>query len=327
MARREANVNRNMSELNLHRVEGYHASGWDENYAQAGFGNENEESAALFFASDRAKSLKEIEEALQHGENVPIPKGYGIEVELGTEIYSRLLFETAMSKGFTDLFPAKLWKLQRDGSLEPERRGCVTGEAITQVFAKSWMRNNYRNFKLFWQFMDECGIRPNDSCGMHVNVGLYMFGKDIDTQCRNIAKIHNWIMNNWETALALVHRKPECAAQWSARMPRMTAAQIAEGNGNHHVAMNYSHLYESEITARRVEFRLVGPQKSYPAFRNTMEVIFHLVEQSKKLSAADFNDPSKLWRGANWHVHNRLRDVLPSYILDTIEFNMAERFI
>lgn len=318
MTRRGTQEQLNMAqELNIRNTSGYHSSnGRTGNYAHNGFGD-----VVKCFVSDRAIPLSDEEAKAELGKK--FHSLFGIEWECVSDIPTRFALDALMSHAF-ELFPDGFWKMESDGSLGGGD-GYST-EAISATFTKSWLRNNYQNFRAFYEFTGACSIRPNDSCGMHVNVSLNNFGKDLDTQARNVAKIHNWIMRNWETACALFHRSMN-HTYYCDRMAEYSAEDIKRGRGSHGVAMNYMHLYEDKITARRVEFRLVGPQTTYPAFRNTMEVIFHLIEQSKKLSARDFNDPVKLWNGGNFHVRDRVRDVLPADVFERIEFNAAERFI
>ena len=320
MARREARTMVNMEqELNIRNTNSYHGSGYTDgnggNYAHNGFGNDPK-----YWASDRGIPLSKAEYEAQQGKKLPAL--FGVEWETVSNIPSQFALNALMSQAFK-LFPDGFWKMESDCSLGG--RGANT-EAITSTFTKAWMRNNYRFFKAFYEYTKACGIAPDNSCGMHVNVSLVNFGKDLDTQAKNIAKIHNWIMNNWSIACKLFHRD-ERHTTYCSRMSNFTADDVKAGHGSHAVAMNYSHLYENKLTARRVEFRLVGPQESYPAFRNTMEVLFHLIEQSKKLSARDFEDPCKLWRGGNFHVRDRVRDVLPADVVARIEWNAEERFI
>ena len=88
--------------------------------------------------------------------------------------------------------------------------------------------------------------------------------------------------------------------------------------GSHGYMMNYSHMNETNGAAR-VEIRLVGPQKSFASFRNTMETIFHLVEAAK--DGRDFENPVALWRGCNECVIDRLADLVALGYLDTNAYN------
>ena len=71
---------------------------------------------------------------------------------------------------------------------------------------------------------------------------------------------------------------------------------------SHGVCFNLGHY-----NAGRIEIRLVGGQKNFACFRNTMEVIFHLVERVKKLSWKQCNDIQAIFKGCNNYVVNRLK--------------------
>lgn len=70
---------------------------------------------------------------------------------------------------------------------------------------------------------------------------------------------------------------------------------------SHYNACNYSHYPEG-----RIELRLVGGQKNFPCFRNTMESVFHLVEAVKILKWEDLDDLVKIFSGCNQYVADRI---------------------
>ena len=71
---------------------------------------------------------------------------------------------------------------------------------------------------------------------------------------------------------------------------------------NHGVSFNLGHW-----NSGRIEIRLVGGQKDYPCFRNTMESVFHLCDAVKTLSWADCDDLTKIFNGCNQYVYDRLK--------------------
>ena len=71
---------------------------------------------------------------------------------------------------------------------------------------------------------------------------------------------------------------------------------------SHGVSFNLGHW-----NSGRIEIRLVGGQKDYACFRNTMECVFHLVDAVKKLSWNDVDDLTKIFAGCNQYVFDRLK--------------------
>ena len=118
-------------------------------------------------------------------------------------------------------------------------------------------------------------------------------------------KLHNWIADNYNFACALFHRDIH-HTHYCGRMER----GVLDMCGSHGLMCNYSHMNAG--AASRIEIRLVGPQTTFPAFRNTLETIFHLVEAAK--DGRDFTNPVKLWAGCNECVLDRLHDFVNVYI-------------
>jgi hypothetical protein len=72
-------------------------------------------------------------------------------------------------------------------------------------------------------------------------------------------------------------------------------------SGDRYQAVNMAHYNKGHI-----ELRLPGGQKNFPCFRNTFEVIFHLVEVSKSISRRDCDNVVKIFSGCNKYVYDRL---------------------
>lgn len=287
---------------NIKTMSGYHArqnSDWNCERANSFIGG------AKYFASDRAKDLGTVENA----------KGYGIEWEMTSALTSNgTILATILDSEFRAHLPMNFFKFESDCTVDIE--------CVSQIGTKAFFRNHYASFKAIYKYLKTIQTGPNfggQSCGMHVNISIANFGKDEATQKANIMKLHNWInrdRNSYEFACKMLHRDIN-RTHYCGRM----TPDYLDACGSHGYCMNYAHMDEGK--ASRVEIRLVGAQKTFPAFRNTMETIFWLVKQSKELSADAWNDPIKLWSGCNQYVFDRLQDHFTDFeALETIRQNV-----
>ena len=273
---------KNRTPIEYNTIQGYHErTEWGTNYAEQGF-----EGGFKFFASDR-----------------PIPadaknKGYGLEIEMTSQLNNARALAFVLDKGVFAHFPKGLFKMQHDGSLG----GNTSAEVITQPMSKAFIRNHYNDFHAMYDFLHDFGTAPDNSCGMHTNISMSCFGSTREKQEAAIIRLHNWISDNYNFACALFKRHPD----YTGYCGRMRRIEELTPSGSHGTMCNYSHI--NEENAARVELRLVGPQKSFGSFRNTLEVVFHLVEAAK--DGRDFSDPVKLWSGCNECVLDRLNDLV-----------------
>lgn len=271
-------------------IQGYHAGHWDGNYAMQGFTN-----GFVVWASDRPTTADGTK------------KTFGYEMEMTSGINNESALSTCVEYGMEKLFPSGLMKQQRDGSL-----GRATStEIITQPMTKAFVRNQYNAFKAFWSFLKERDISPDNTCGMHTNISMVCFGKTRDAQEKAIMRLHNYLSNNYEMCCALFKRDIN-HTQYCRRM----RADYLDRCGSHGYMMNYAHMDEG--AAARVEIRLVGPQRTFVAFRNTCETVFHLVESAK--DGRDFTNPRSLWRGCNECVVDRLSDMVSLGFMNQSDF-------
>ena len=224
-------------------------------------------------------------------------KTYGLEIELCSSINSNAALGIILEKVVFPTFPNGLFKQQHDGSL----CGASSSEVITQPMTKAFIRNHYNDFKAMWQFLKDINTAPNDSCGMHTNISMSCFGKTRDEQTKAIMRLHNWLCDNYDFACDLFKRS-RMHTDYCGRMRRGELNDC----GSHYYMMNYGHMNAG--TASRVEIRLVGPQKTFAAFRNTLECVFWLVEAAK--DGRDFSDIVKLFSGCNECVLDRLHDLI-----------------
>jgi hypothetical protein len=228
-------------------------------------------------------------------------KVFGIELEtvgapisLGQTVYTNLVELIFNKAGFDDDF----FKIESDCT--------VNGECITQTFTKAWLRNNYKLFKGMYELFDTFQITTNDSrCGMHVNIDLANFGSDYDTQIENVRKLGYVINKHYNFFKVAFNRNG--STNWCPRMnytmDYWKNTDLRDIPTSHDMCcVNVGHVRQS-----RLEIRLVGGQKNYACFRNTMETVFHLIERVCKLSWNDLDDLTKIFKGCNVHVYDRIR--------------------
>lgn len=291
-------------------IQGYHGgAGNSLNYAFNGF------SANKYFTSDRFINL---DANFRRPDNKPL-KGYGLEIETEcngvrnpavlAELFDKLIFSQ---------FPADLFKMQRDGSLG----GDTSAECITQVMTREFIRNNYCNFKSMYDtYFPAFNIGAGSSdCGMHVNISRACFGAAEKTQADAVRKLY-YIVNHYFDFCCELFRRDRRATHYCAKMPadKTFCKSMNLGNrySDHGVSFNLGHWNEG-----RIEIRLVAGQKNFPAFRNTMECIFHLVEAVKSLSWAECDDLTKIFAGCNQYVFDRIKSYC--YQANTISAEQVE---
>ena len=278
--------------INSNNLQGYHAGGYGENYAFEGFG-EN-----LYFTSDRTIKCNN---RFQRLDCKPM-KGFGLEIETGfilsTQRNSQAqnILANIMATAVFGVFPKHLFKQQTDCT--------ITGtECITQVMTKEFIRNNYRNFKTMYNdLFPMFGIKCDDGhCGMHVNVSVGLLGTTEKIQaesCRKLYYIINKYYDFFKAAFARVGSTAYCRQMAYANAKNLNVHCMDGSHGN---CFNGSHF-----DAGRIEIRLVGGQKNFACFRNTMEVIFHIVGAVKSLSWKQCDDLTAIFTGCNQYVYNRL---------------------
>lgn len=275
------------------------------NYAFQGF------EKNLYFTSDRTK---ELDANFRLASGQPL-KGFGLEIEVESDYLcnGNALAFSLKNLAFTEL-PANLFKFQSDGSL---CGGNSSIEAITQVMTKEFIRNNYYGFKYMYEVFGVYGISASRSgnCGMHCNMSVGMFGRDYQTQQQAIMKFVYFVNKHYDLACDLFKRGRDCT-DYCRRMYGFDNKDFcksydlrltSEHNSNHGICWNLAHF-----NTGRVELRLVGGQPNYAGFRNTMEVIFHLVKACGNLSWDALDNPVKVFTGCNKYVLSRLADCATS---------------
>lgn len=284
----------NKKNITVNGIQGYHQGGGFGNreaYAMQGF-----DGGFRYYASDRSTAPRDG------------MKVFGPEIELTSAINSEAALGVILEKVVFPTFPAGLFKMQHDGSLG----GHSSAEVIAQPMTKAFIRNQYNNFHAMYDFLTDLSTGPDDSCGMHINISLANFGKTREAQEAAILRLHNWMCDNYNMAAALFKRSLSHTT-YCNRMQR----DYLDRSGSHYYMCNYSHMDAGD--AARVEIRLVGPQKTFYSFRNTFEVMFHIVDAARE--GRDFNDPVKLWRGCNECVIDRLRDLRDAGYMDAAVFS------
>ena len=249
-----------------------------------------------------------------------IKKGFGLEIE--TENFaisnSDVLIKVYKNMVF-NMFHEDLFKYERDGSL-CSGLGC---ECITQVMTKEFIRNNYAKWKeLFNRFeMVKTSATQSGNCGMHVNISNSAFGRTKEVQYEALRKLYYIINNKFYKLMARCFNRdlshcgycrqtsynPLDKNQWE----RYILQDTSHGN-----SMNYSHIKEG-----RVEIRLVGGQNNYNCFRNTMEVVFHLVERVQTIAKKDLDNIVEIFKGCNKYVYSRLERCKNEGYLSEADYN------
>ena len=275
-------------------VGAYHGSNFhNENYAFEGFHSNK------YFTSDR---FIPMDEHFQRSDGKPL-KGYGLEIETECRgISNTAVLAEVLNNILFAHFPADLFKLQRDGSLA----GDSSSECITQVMTKEFIRNNYASFKLMYDtYFPAFNISCGTNCGMHVNISRALFGRSDDAQTLAVRKLYYIVNHHYDLCCALFYRNPRYTTYCSrmrADLETCKTLDLGRQGCSHGVCFNLGHW-----NSGRIEIRLVGGQKNYPCFRNTMESVFHLVDAVKHLSWNDCDDLTKIFAGCNQYVYDRLK--------------------
>lgn len=284
-------------QIEITHVSGYHAGGYNGNYAYQGF------KSNKYFTSDR---FIKLDENFVRPGGKPL-KGFGLEIE--TECWgltNQVVYAEVLNKIVFEAFPADLFKLQNDGSLG----GDTSAEIITQVMTKEFIRNNYAAFKAMYNtffpaFKVYCA--KTGHCGMHVNMSNALFGRNEATQELAIKKLLYIVNKHFNLFCALTNRDVNRTG-YCSRMMQYTnkeackTVNLSAMSCSHGVCFNGGHYREG-----RIELRIVGGQKDFGCFRNTMESIFHVIEAVKKLSWDDCDDVTKIFAGCNQYVYDRLK--------------------
>lgn len=285
---------RNYERPEVSRMSGYHGG----DFRTLNFYNSDRKIKLNRNYTVSAENPEGIKKLFKVGSNV---KAFGLEVEtvgepitFGTTFYTNILDLIFNKAGFDDDF----FKIESDAT--------VNGECITQTFSRAWLRNNYKCFKAMYELFDIFKITTNSpSCGMHVNLDLSNLGLDFDTQVENARKL-GYVINKHYNLMKIAFYRPG-STQWCGRMN--TTKEYWQNTPLESFSSSHGNCYNmSHIRQNRIEIRLVGGQKNYPCFRNTMETVFCLIDRVCKLSWKDLDDVSKLFKGCNVHVFSRLSE-------------------
>ena len=255
-------------------------------------------------------------------------KGFGLELEnvsesltrAGMDVYVNLLYLIFAKAGFDEDF------------FRTEEDCTVDAECVTQIFSKTWLRNHYKCFKAMYELFNEFHISTSSSrCGMHVNFDLANLGESHEKQIENARKL-GYVINKHYALMRVAFargRETSYCRQMSTDMDFWKNTSLDRFYNDHGCSYNLGHIRQN-----RVEIRLVGGQRNYVCFRNTMETVFHIIDRVCKLSWTDLDDVTKLFKGCNHHVFNRLSDdclrngVITSEDVETIRATVKdERFL
>lgn len=266
-----------------------------------------------FFNSDR--KIKVTENYKVSRDNTPSTlsimaagsdiKAFGIELETMSPLAR--VSETALANVLYMVFERSGF----DPDFFKKEEDCtVSAECVSQTFSKGWMRNNYKCFKAMYEMFSQLAITTNDyHCGMHVNIDLSNFGSDRQTQIDNVRKIGYMINKHYKFFKKAFHRLdvPTNETNWAVQMNDSKDYWKNTPVENFPTAHNQCNINMGHVNKGRVEIRLVGGQKDFGCFRNTMETVFFLVEKVSKLSWDDIDDLVKIFKGCNEKVFDRLK--------------------
>lgn len=280
-------------EHTIARVDGYHC-GEHDNYC--------------IYASDRPLKTNRHYDKFEDGSDVEKAL-IGIEWETqnwgitSSVIYANVLRDIVFSP-----FHKDLWKIESDSSL---RRNCdSSAECISQPMTKAYIRNHYRDFKYMWEKAEAFGISCDRTgqCGMHTHISNFCFGRDKKTQDEAIRKFCYIINKHFDFMVRLFYRNPSVTG-YCSKMNSFTdkayakKVNLANAENDHYVCINLGHYEEG----KNIELRLVGGQKNYACFRNTMESVFFLIDRCKTISWSDADDIVKVFKGCNRYVFDRIK--------------------
>lgn len=297
--------------IQTNTVQSYHGGNWDRDGSYAAEGFDGFSAGTLpYMASDRTHTITFDGEKVNKDGTVSAfnPLGYGLEIETGCDgIIGDAAYATVLKNVLFPIFPKSMFKLQRDGSL----RGKSTAELITGLLTKEALRNNYPNFKkMFNEFfqMFSVGADAAHGCGMHVNISRGIFGKTEGAQIDTAKKLCYFINKHYDLCKSLFAREGStiyCDQIYDFRTWEGVDAHFTNytNTNDHGLCLNLSHWTQG---SGRLEIRLVGGQKKYGTFRNTMEVIFFLIPRLIKLQRKDLDDMVKVFSGCNKYVMDRL---------------------
>ena len=287
--RKEAKQN---NSITLARVQGYHEGHYHGNYAYQGF------QSNKYFTSDRYIPL---DNDFNRPDGQPL-QGFGLEIETECNgIVSDTVLAEVFDKIIFDHFPADLFKMQHDGSLG----GRTSAECITQVMTKSFIRNHYKDFKSMYDlYFPSFSIKADSAstrCGMHINISKACFGRTTEGQDKAIRKLYYIINKHFGFCCKLLYRMGSTGYCGQMNYSNAKTMDLSSFGSDHYVCFNLGHYNEG-----RIELRLVGGQKNYACFRNTMESVFFLVDRVRSLNWADCDDLVKVFAGCNQYVFSRL---------------------
>jgi len=256
-------------------------------------------------------------------------KAYGLEIEMVSEYINRQqvianVIHNIVVKRFKTTKPLYLMKYQHDGSLRNDYGNDWAVECITQPMTKEFIRNNYSVWRcMFEDLKNGFGIHTNRTCGMHCNLSTALFGKDTEEQYDNILKLYYIIHKYFDMFWSLFLRRGDntyCAPDRYVQRVSIDEFRVLYKKGgsrelsnesDHYTAINTGH-----IATGRLELRLVGSCTTFAQFRNTMELVFFLVDKVKKLSWKQLDNFVSIFSGCNQYVYDRLETKNGGYITE-----------
>lgn len=275
----------------------------------------------LYFTSDRYEVLDENFKR-PNGKEL---KGFGLEIETENwNITDSSTYAYVLEHLVLECLNKDLFKLERDGSL----RGETSAELITQIMTKEYIRNHYANFKELFNRFENIGTScvRSGNCGMHINISNACFGKSAKVQDEAIRKLY-FILNRYFNEMCIMLNRDSSRTIYCGRMENgnfstkdaKTVNYFRYGN-DHRKCLNFSH-------PGRVEIRLVGGQKNYACFRNTLETVFFLCQRLQVVSWKDLENFTEIFKGCNKYVYDRLSKVANAGYITRENYNSISNFV
>lgn len=257
------------------------------------------------FTSDRKKPLSEVS----------LVKGIGVEWETSLISLARQGLTTSSSEQLGALAATALkYVLQAmpEDFFRMEHDRSISGiECPSQIGTKEFWRNHYGNMKNLYEMAREIGVYPdNDSCGMHINISLGLFGTSVEKWQEPIKKFCYMVNANYDLFRVLFLRtgSTHYCRKMNDTMKYWKECDLSTFDDDHYVCINLAHYHEIDPTARRIELRLPAGCSDFYEFKSTMETVFHIIGRCKSISWNDCTDVVKIFSGCNYCVWRRLED-------------------
>lgn len=208
-------------------------------------------------------------------------KGFGIELEIDTQLYDRQAQEEALD-ALNNALGDHVY-FNHDGSLN---NGF---EIITQPHTREALTG--LDWKTPLEKLVRLGYRSHDikTCGLHMHVSRAMFGDDEVERTQNIAKIIQFYALYWNDILKFSRRTQQQADRWARNyingVDIATSKDLVGKNGREN-DMDYSARYHAVNLQNRntIEFRLMRGTLNHNTFMATLDFLMTVAENAKSVT-------------------------------------------